>query len=251
VGALHLAIARRCPAADRIDLAHEVPPGNVAWGGLLLAWLLPLAGPSVTVAVVDPGVGTARRGLALACAGGRLLVGPDNGLLVPAARALGLEAAVELRSEAHRLHPVAPTFHGLHVFAPAAAHLARGGALADLGPAVDPASLVEPAPPASRAAPGRLDALVVGSDRFGNLALGAGAEELAAAGLGQGAAVWVAVGWRRQPATVGRVFADVPAGALLVHVDSHGLVAVAVNGGSAAQRLGTAPGAAVALEAQG
>jgi S-adenosylmethionine hydrolase len=220
----------------------------VVWGALLLAWLLPLAGPSVTVAVVDPGVGTERRGLALACAGGRVLVGPDNGLLAPAARALGLSAAAELTSDAHRLHPVAPTFHGLHVFAPAAAHLAGGGALADLGPPVDPSSLVEPALPAARVRPGRLEGVVVARDRFGNLALGAGARDLAAAGLEPGAALRVAVGDRRQPATVGRVFADVPAGALLVHVDAHGLVALAVNGGSAADRLGASPGAAIAVE---
>jgi S-adenosylmethionine hydrolase len=249
VGALHLAITGRCPAADRIDLAHDVPAGDVAWGALLLAWLLPLAPPSVTVAVVDPGVGTERRGIALACAGGRFLVGPDNGLLAPAARALGLDAAVELRSEAHRLHPVAPTFHGLGVFAPAAAHLACGGALGDLGPGVEPTSLVEPALPAAGAAPGRVETAVIARDRFGNLALAGGADELAAAGLEPGTRVAVAVAGRRQFARVERVFADAPAGGLLVHVDSHGLIAVAVNGGSAAERLGGGPGARVVLEA--
>src|SRR5207253_3127357 len=98
--------------------------------------LLPLAPPSATVAVVDPGVGTERRGLALVCAGGRFLVGPDNGLLVPAARALGIEGAVELRSEEHRIHPVPPTFHGLGVFAPAGATARGWGASSPTSPPV-------------------------------------------------------------------------------------------------------------------
>ena len=221
----------------------------MTWGALLLAWLAPLAPPSATVAVVDPGVGTDRRGLALGCAGGRFLVGPDNGLLVPAARAQGLEAVVELSSQAHRLEPVAPTFHGLGVFAPAAAHLACGGALSELGPAVEPASLAEPPLPTARAMPGRVETAVLARDRFGNLALAGGAGELAAAGMAPGARVAVVVAGRRQFARVGRVFADAPAGALLVHVDSHGLIAVAVNGGSAAQRLGAGPGARVVIEA--
>jgi S-adenosylmethionine hydrolase len=250
VGALHLAVAGRCPAAERVDLAHDVPPGDVTWGALLLAWLLPLAPPSATVAVVDPGVGTERRGVALGCAGGRSLVGPDNGLLVPAARALGVEHAVELRSEEHRIHPVPPTFHGLGVFAPAGAHLACGGALADLGPSLDAASLVEPPAPTARAEPGRVETAVVARDRFGNLALAGGAADLAGAGLEPGAPVAVTVAGRRHRARLGRVFADVSAGGLLVHVDSHGLIAIAVNGGSAAGRLGAGPGARVVLDTQ-
>jgi len=250
VGALHLAVAERCPAAVRVDLAHDVPPGDVTWGALLLAWLLPLAPPSATVAVVDPGVGTQRRGLALACAGGRFLVGPDNGLLVPAARALGIEESVELCSTEHRIHPVLPTFHGLSVFAPAGAHLACGGALADLGPFVAPTSLVEPAMPMARAEPGRVETAVLARDRFGNLALAGGAADLARAGLEPGARVAVTVAGRRHLAALVRVFADVPAGGLLAHVDSHGLIAIAENGGSAAGRLGAGLGARVVLEAQ-
>jgi S-adenosyl-L-methionine hydrolase (adenosine-forming) len=247
VGALHLALARLCPLADRVDLAHDVPPGDIAWGALLLAWLLPVGPVCTTVAVVDPGVGTERRGVALACANGGFLVGPDNGLLAPAARALGVTAAVELRSEEHRLQPVAPTFHGLHVFAPAAAHLTGCGALGDLGPAVDPAGLTDPAVPPVRVAPGRLEASVVACDRFGNLALGAPGRTLEEAGLAGGRGIEVAVGYRRRPARAARVFGDVPAGELLVHVDSHGLVALAVNGGSAAALLAAGPGDAAVL----
>jgi S-adenosylmethionine hydrolase len=247
VGALHAVVAARCPGAERIDLAHDVEPGDVRWGALLLARLTALLPPAVVCAVVDPGVGTERRGLAAALGDGRSVVGPDNGLLGPVCAALGAEAVVELASAEHRREPVAATFHGRDVFAPAAAHLAGAGVLADLGPAVDPASVSVPQLTPARVRPGRLDALAVGRDRFGNLSLLAGPSELDSAGIRPGDRIWVLVGDRRQRAAVGRVFADVPRGGLLVYVDSHDLVAVAVNGGSAAERLRVAPGEAMAL----
>jgi len=249
VGALHAVVAARCPGADRIDLAHDVDPGDVRWGALLLARLSALLPPSVVCAVVDPEVGTARRALAVALVGGRAAVGPDNGLLGPVSAALGAEAAVELTSAEHRREPVAPTFQGRDIFAPAAAHLAGGGALGDLGPEVDPASVTAPRLTPARVERGRLDALAVGRDRFGNLTLLAGPPELEAAGLRAGDRVWVLVGERRQRAAIGGVFADVPRGGLVVYIDSHEMVALAVNGGSAAERLRVAPGEAVALEA--
>ncbi|HWH13678.1 MAG TPA: SAM-dependent chlorinase/fluorinase, partial [Miltoncostaeaceae bacterium] len=89
VGALHAVIVARCPAAVRVDLAHDIPPGEVRWAALQLARLAPLLPGAMHLAVVDPGVGTARRALAVGLAGGGALVGPDNGLLGPAARALG------------------------------------------------------------------------------------------------------------------------------------------------------------------
>jgi S-adenosyl-L-methionine hydrolase (adenosine-forming) len=247
VGALHAVVAARCPGAERIDLAHDLEPGDVRWGALLLARLAALLPASAVCAVVDPGVGTERRGLAVALGGGRFVVGPDNGLLGPACAALGADDAVELTSADHRREPVAPTFHGRDVFAPAAAHLAGDGALADLGPAVEPTSVVAPQLTPARVEPGRLDALAVGRDRFGNLSLLAGPSDLEAAGMRPGDRIWVLVGERRQRAAVGRVFADVPRGGLLVYVDSHDLLAVAVNGGSAAERLRVAPGEAMAL----
>jgi S-adenosylmethionine hydrolase len=250
VGALHAVAVSRCPQADRVDLAHDVDAGDVRWGAILLARLAALLPPgSAVCAVVDPGVGSARRGLAVACSDGRALVGPDNGLLAPAAEALGAAAAVELTSAAHRREPVAPTFHGRDVFAPAAAHLAAGGAVSDLGPAVALDTLVRPRLPAANVGRRRIEALAVGRDRFGNLSLLAGAHDLTAAGLALGEPVWVVVGDRRHRGRVGRVFADVPRGELLLHVDSHGALALAVNGGSAAERLVAAPGEAVGIVA--
>lgn len=244
VGALHAVIAAACPGADRIDLAHDLPPGDVRAGALVLARLAPLVPGAVVLAVVDPGVGTARRAAAVALAPGTALVGPDNGLLGPAAGALGARAGVVL--------PPAPegtpaTFHGRDLLAPAAARLASGAALADLGEALDPASLAMPDLPDPAVGAGELAATVALVDRFGNVQLLAGAADLASAGLARGDRVWVAAGERRHPATVARAFADVPPEGMLVHVDGHGMVAVAVNEASAADRLPAAAGDLVRL----
>jgi S-adenosylmethionine hydrolase len=243
VGALHAVIAARCPDAERIDLAHDIPPGDIRMGALVLARMAPLLPAAVHVAVVDPGVGTSRPMVAVALGGGGFLVGPDNGLLGPAALGLGARAAVALEPP-----PGTPaTFHGRDVLAPAAARLAAGAPLSELGPPVDPAALRVPELPASRAAPGRLTAAAMGSDRFGNVQLMAGAADLVAAVLAIGDRVEVDAGRGRHLATVARTFADVPPGALLVYLDSHGMVAVAASGGDAAARIGAVPGTEVVV----
>jgi hypothetical protein len=244
VGALHAAVAAGCPGADRIDLAHDLPAGDVRAGALVLRRVAPLVPGAVVVAVVDPGVGTGRRAVAVALAGGGALVGPDNGLLGPAARDLGARQAVALPP----LPEDAPaTFHGRDLLAPAAARLAAGAALGDLGEAVDPAGLAGPDLPPPEVAPGAVTALAVIVDRFGNVELLAEGDDLGRAGFERGDRISVATGERRHPATVARAFADVAPKGMLVHVDSHGMVAVAVNGGSAAARLGAAAGDRVRL----
>jgi S-adenosylmethionine hydrolase len=248
VGALHAVLAREAPGAERIDLAHDLTAGDVRAGALALARLAPELPGAVHLAVVDPGVGTDRRAAVVALPGGGALVGPDNGLLAPAAEALGALGAVALPPPP----PDAPaTFHGRDLFAPAAARLARGEPAGDLGEAFDPGDLVRPDLPPARAGGGALEALAVAADRFGNLQLLAGPADLGAAGLGRGEAVVVSAGGRDHPATVARAFGDVAPGEVLVHVDSHGMVAVAVNGGSAARRLGARPGDAIRLTRPG
>lgn len=243
VGALHAVVAAACPGADRLDLAHDVPPGDVRMGALVLARLARALPGAVHVAVVDPGVGTDRRGVAVELDPGGALVGPDNGLLGPAARLLGVRGAALLEPP-----PDAPaTFHGRDVFAPAAARLAAGEPMQALGPAIDPGSLASPELPPARARPGWLEALAVGVDRFGNVQLLAGTAELGAAGFSRGDRIWAATGERRHPATVARAFGDVARKALMVYLDSHDMVALAVNDGSAAARVGVAPGDTVTL----
>lgn len=240
-------IGRIAPGVRVIDVTHTVPPQDVRRGAVVLARTVPYLPPAVHLAVVDPGVGTARRGLVVVAAGG-LLVGPDNGLLLPAAEALGgVVGAFELADSGYRLPVVAPTFHGRDVFAPAAAHLASGVPAQRLGPPVDPATLVRLAAPAARLTGGGLETEVLAVDRFGNVQLAAGAADLAALELRPGGPVRLRLGRRSVPATLASTFADVAEGGLLVHVDSAGLVELAVNHGSASGLLGIGPGDPVRL----
>jgi S-adenosylmethionine hydrolase len=239
VAACHGVIARRAPQLRVIDVTHAVPPGDVVRGAAVLADTVAHLPGAVHVAVVDPGVGTARRGIALRAPGG-LLVGPDNGLLLEAAAALGgIRAAVDLQNEGWFETPVSRTFHGRDIFAPMAARLALGADLADAGPSVDPDALIRLPTPVVRRGDGWLEAEVRTVDRFGNL-------QLAAAGPAPAGRSLLVAGL---PAVAGGTFADAAAGGLVVLVDSAGRLTVAVNGGSAAGKLSLAPGHLVRIEA--
>jgi len=188
----------------------------------------------VHLAVVDPGVGSDRRGVALRLADGRLLVGPDNGLLSLAAEAGGgVAEAVDIGASPFALEPVSATFHGRDIFAPVAAHLAGGAALADAGPLLDPGALVSVQLSRAQVVDGVLVAHVVYVDRFGNVQLDV--EEPAFA---PGVAFEVA----GERARCLRTFADADAGELFLYEDSLRRLAVAVNQGDAAARLGVAVG---------
>lgn len=271
VGTCHAVLKRIAPGLDVIDLTHGIGPQQVLQGALALHDAAPyLPADAIVLAVVDPGVGSQRRAIAVRGADRRFYIGPDNGLLLLAAERAGpLFDARELTDPRYRLDPVAATFYGRDVFAPAAAHLAAGVALTELGPSLDPSLLVRIEVPVPVVAPGLLRAVVVAVDRFGNVQLAAGVDDLVAAGFVPGAQVVVApagaaptppdaagaAGAANAPdparATVCRTFADVGPGALLVHEDSSGRLALAVAGGSAAARLGLAAGAALVLARPG
>ena len=238
VGVCHAVMAGICPQARVIDLTHGVRRHDIRQGAVLLAGALPYLPVAVHLAVVDPGVGGPRRAVALRLADGRLLVGPDNGLLAPAAAAAGgaLEA-VEISASPWRLEPVSATFHGRDVFAPVAAALARGEPLSDTGAPLDPATLTELALPEPQVSDGVLIAHVRYIDRFGNLQLDAGRELLPGAPGVSHVELETADG-ERHPSRVAVAFADVPAGELLLYEDSQQRLAVAVSQGDAARRLG-------------
>jgi len=239
-------VARIVPTARMADITHDVPAGDVRHGAVVLAHTVPYLPPSVVVAVVDPGVGGSRRGLALA-AGASILVGPDNGLLLWAADALGgVTAAVEPSDPAYHLPRRAHTFHGRDVFAPVAAHLAGGVALSALGSALAVDDLARLPAPRVDVRTGVLETEVLTVDRFGNVELAARDADLEAAGLA-GGPVEVAAGDRAYDVALGSTFGDVAAGDLVVFVDSAGHVAIAVNGGAAAAELGLSPGDAVVV----
>ncbi len=247
VATCHGVIARIAPQARVLDVTHAITPGDVRRGSVMLVDTLPWLPPAVHVAVVDPGVGTARRGLALV-SGNAMLIGPDNGLLIPAAEALGgVVAAYELVTPAYRLPVVSATFHGRDVFAPAAAHLAHGVPPDALGPAVDPTSLVTLPAPVCQMDDDRIRVEVLTVDHFGNVALAAGAAELAGIGLRAGASATLRWSARAQQVLVGTTFADVAQGDLILLIDSAGHLAVARRAGSAAHYTGLQPGAVVEL----
>ena len=227
---------RIAPEVDVLDLTHAVEPRNVLRGALALADALPYTPVGVNVAVVDPGVGTQRLAVALRGGDGRLYVGPDNGLLLLAAERLGgVREAFEIAAPEYMLAPVAATFHGRDVFAPVAAHLALGVAPATLGPALDPAALVRVNVPEARVEGGAVHAVVLDIDRFGNIALGAAIRDLRAAGVG--AELQIEVGGAPRAAVLGRTFADVASGDLVLVEDASGRAALALNGGDAAAAL--------------
>jgi S-adenosylmethionine hydrolase len=177
-----------------------------------------------------------------------MLVGPDNGLLLPAAHTLGgVRAAYELAEPAYQLPVISATFHGRDIFAPAAAHLACGLSPDALGPAVELASLVTLPAPVCEVTDHTIRVEVLAVDHFGNLALAAGAGELAAVGLRTGTAVTLRWPDGTEPVRLGRTFADAPPGELVLLVDSAGHLAVACRGCSAARRTGLRPGTVLEL----
>jgi len=248
VGVCHGVIRSICPEAEVIDITHGVARYGVRQGALVLRNTLPYMPAGVHMAVVDPQVGTERRGIALRCRDGRLLVGPDNGLLSLAWPGFGgVDVVVDISRSPHRLEPVSATFHGRDVFAPVAARLAAGAELADAGEPLDAATLATVELPEPRQ---EGDALVAHSlvvDRFGNAGLNVDHDRLAGTGISLGHTIELEVGGERYLAKYAQTFADVKPGELLVYEDAYRSLAVAINRGDAAATLGLRPDGEVRL----
>jgi S-adenosyl-L-methionine hydrolase (adenosine-forming) len=239
VGVCHAVMASVAPEVRVVDLTHAIGRHDVRRGALALRRAAPFApAGSIHLAVVDPGVGSERRAVAVR-AGDRILVGPDNGLLLPAATLLGGPVeAVDIGASRHRLEPVSATFHGRDVFAPVAAALAAGAPLHDAGEPLNVATLAPLELPTGRiVAAGHAQAHVLDIDTFGNVDL-----DLDAGTLPELVRV------NGQRAAVVRTFADVPVGELLIYTDSSGALALAVNQGSAAEVLNLELDAEVRIE---
>jgi hypothetical protein len=255
-GVVRAVVRRLAPSAVVIDLTHEIPAFDVAAGARTLVRSLPHLGDGVVLAVVDPGVGSSRRGVAIEVSSSgsrRFFVGPDNGLLFPATELVsGAVHAVELRAPAPE--PGAATFDGRDVFAPAVAALCNGAALENLGTPIDPSSLVRlllPLSRHSRLPDGRaVQWCQVGwVDRFGNLQLSASPTEEDPDAV---ALVW-AEGDDAPPAATDRMvrrvraFAELREGELGIIVDANARLALVVREGSAADLLGIGTGYLVGL----
>jgi len=239
------------PDAQIVDISHSVEKYRIRDGAFLLWMSLRWLPVGTHVAVVDPGVGTERRPIAIRTGRGDALIGPDNGLLLPAAAVLGGVTEVRLlENPGWRLPRTSATFHGRDVFAPMAGHLAAGDPFEALGPAIDPASVVPLAFPEPIAREDGLEAVVVYVDSFGNLRLAATPEDLRRAlGVDPGALVRVRFGDTRSIELVwARTFGAVAPGEPLLYEDSNGSLALADSQGNIAARLGIGEDAAVVLE---
>ncbi len=237
------------PGVAIVDLTHEVPGFEVEAGAEILHHATRyMPDDAIYLAVVDPGVGTERRALALRTGDGAFLVGPDNGLLVPAAEALGgvWEVAL-LNNERYHVHPVSNTFHGRDVFAPAAAHLAAGVELSELGEAADPTSLVHLDLPGveERGVAGEdVETWIISIDRYGNARLSLMQEE---SELEYGAELKIDAGDGEMPVRYLETFGSANAGELVIVPDSHWRLSLAINKGNAAQALGLKVGGRVRM----
>ncbi len=240
VGICHAVINKIAPESHVIDLSHGVPPLDVRAGALLLSDSLPyLRHDAVVLAVVDPSVGR-ELDIAIKTGNGRILVGPDNGLLAPAWRAAeGVANAVSITSSEILLEPVSQSFHARDVFAPAAAHLAAGASLDDLGEPIEPQTLVDLHVSEPTVEPGKIACEVLDLNRFGNVQLNVRTSHLAAAGLDQ--AERISVEATSGSAIVKRVatYADLTEGEWGLMVDPRGwLSVIRGNPSNAAADLG-------------
>jgi S-adenosyl-L-methionine hydrolase (adenosine-forming) len=251
VGTCHGVIKRIAPDVDVIDITHGIAPQSILQGALVLANTLPFMPEGVHVAVVDPEVGTPRRALVLRTADGRLLVGPDNGLLLPASeRVGGIEAAHEITNRRYALEPVSSTFHGRDVFSPAAAHMALGLDPAELGDAVAEDDLVRLEIPQPEIGQRRVRATCLYVDRFGNIQLNLNAKQIEPLGIVPGRRVEVELALDRFYALAARTFADNSVGEIILYEDAYQNIALAISRGNAAETFGVKAGTEVRLRVE-
>lgn len=238
VGVCRGVIKRYAPDVEIIDIAHGIPPQDIQAGAAVLSQAVRYMPPAVHLAVVDPGVGSKRRAIALATRTGPPLVGPDNGLLWLAAEALGgVTGAYSLENEALFLESTGRTFHGRDIFAPVAARLALGMPIEEVGPPVPVDDVVRVEVPAAQVHDDHVHARIVQADHFGNLQLNCVREDIESIGVLFGDALEVRLGARSHHVDYAQTFGEVPVGTLVLLEDSHRSIALAVNQGDARTTL--------------
>ncbi len=249
VGTCHGVIARIAPEARVIDVTHGIPAQAVLQGALVLANTLPYMPVGVHLAVVDPGVGGIRRPLAIRDRDGRLFVGPDNGLLLPAAERAGIDDVREIANPAYALESISRTFHGRDLFAPAAAHLANGVQLEELGPPLAPDALVRLDLPEPVFADEGIETVMLYVDSFGNIALNLTRDDLERVGVVPGVRVELELAAQRYYAVAARTFADARPGDVILYEDSYRNMSIAISNGDAAAMLHATSGQAIRIAA--
>ncbi|MEE8484989.1 MAG: SAM-dependent chlorinase/fluorinase [Acidimicrobiia bacterium] len=235
VGVVHGVIARIAPSTRILDITHGIGQGDIHGGAMALTRAVQYMPDGVFLAVVDPGVGTDRRAIAARTPVG-YFVGPDNGLLAPAVAIVGgADLIVSLEEPQFQLPAKGGTFAGRDIFGPAAAVLASDQAeIEDLGPALDPGS-IKPLliPLAEPAGNGAVRGSVLWVDTFGNIQFNVSPEDLGALGIKEGDDVLVSFNMEEFRVVWGLTYGDVEEGEAIIHIDSHGQIAIAVRGGRA------------------
>lgn len=249
VGVCHGVILSIAPEVEIIDINHGIQAQNIREGAMVLAQSVKyMPRSAVHLAIVDPSVGTDRLPVIIETNDGAALVGPDNGLLAMAATKLGGAAGCrEIKNEALILTPPSKTFQGRDIFAPAAAHLARGVPLEEFGPEVPVSSLVPQAVPTPRLHDDHYHAEVLHIDGFGNIQLNVTREELTDIGLPPGSMLEVRIEGHRRMVPYGETFSSVPDGALVVTEDSYGFLSVAINRGRGSDEFGAQIGSSAII----
>lgn len=243
VGAMKGVILRIDSTIAIVDIDHQIRPHDVLHGAYVLYSAVPYFPSAAHVAVVDPGVGTARRGVVAVCEGG-LLVGPDNGLLMPAARRLGVKEVREIRNRDLCLPDVSSTFHGRDMFAPVAAHLLAGRKAREVGPVIrDPVDLDFGRP---RRRAGALEGRILTHDRFGNLVTNLPRKDVERS-WSAGDRLAVTLGGYDLTVPLVRTYGDVPAGEYLATISSSGFLEIARRERNAAAELGVSGGVPVVV----
>lgn len=248
VGVVHGVLAKLAPGSRVIDVTHDTPRGNIRAGALSLTRAIQYLPEGVVLAVVDPGVGTDRRAIALETSWG-FFVGPDNGLLSPAVAMMGgATRIVSIENPEAMIPSPGDTFHGRDVFAPAAGLLASGEAgLGDLGPVLGDEEVVPLLLPLAEVEQGSVSGEAWWVDVFGNVQTNVSPEDLGEVGLAPGDEVMVSVGANPRRLRWVASYGEVGHGEALLHVDSAGLIAIAVRGGRADEELGLSEGTPVTL----
>jgi S-adenosylmethionine hydrolase len=253
VGVVKAVIRSIAPDVTVLDITHDVPAHDIRAGALTLARSIQYLPPGVVLAVVDPGVGSERRAVAVEVGGEgeqerAYLIGPDNGLLAPAvALSGGARRAVALTNSEYHLDAPGPTFAGRDIFAPAAAYLCRGVELDELGEPVDPYTLLPGIVPLSRVENGGVVGEVLWVDRFGNVQLNVGPDEVEA----MGERLLIKYGTKSRLALRVVSYSELKTGQLGLLVDSYGLLSLALDRSPASEELRLGPGDAVTIEPAG
>jgi S-adenosylmethionine hydrolase len=246
VGVCHGVMLMINPRLRIVDVHHQILRQDIRHGAVVLSQTIPFMPESVHLAVVDPTVGSGRKAIAIETRSGHTFVGPDNGLLIPAARASGGPSrAYEITDERFMLTPVSRTFQGRDVFAPSAAHIASGVRSSDLGPEIPVEDLVPLEVPEAWTHDDHLHGEVLQLDRFGNLQLNISRRQLEEVGLRGGDRVEIRLEGHRLTVALAKTFADVESGEFVAVEDSYRWLSLAINKGDAAAHLRAHAGSTV------